>query len=789
MTQISSAAAAALLAWMSGATATPAPASQPLPAAPAAVPASKGSPASPEAALADRAAVERLLGTHVRSSARSPEAAGLKPRAARIPKAKGDVVQVYKKVAPATVIVRSRNGFGTGVIIDPSGFILTNHHVVADGEWEGMRLKVMVELGSLSEDGIMEKQAKPYIAYVHRTDKLLDLAVIKLVEGPANLPAVTVAKKDPVPGEAVASLGNGGVGLLWAIKSGEVASIGRLATHLAIVAARECRGATCPTSAEEDDIKGLFERTVPGLVIQSTCTISPGDSGGPLVNQAGELVGLNAFLRTAGDAPVTANFHVHVAEVRRFVSAVPAQPASLFPDPWAEAKGFPRLADADSDGSLDTLSAGEVLLYDLDQDSGADGARISPLEVLRKRSFDAEAAVLSAEERTYAFFDLDNDQHFERVVVQEGATSVAYQLAKDGTSTELPKAEGNAYLAAAAFSDPAMLKRFKVIAGEQLGLPEDPDVALVVPDLYSGRFALPSDADHDGKPDTLYVASPASKILLIDADQGVLGKKGPREAMQAYLEHKAGVDLAVFARGNKAWALYDRNGDGLLDLMLVSLDMRTGATGAAYTLVDGKVGEPAPEHVGLRLLRPRLLPTAAAVKRAMASLKVHVDGLLIATDESYGALPNPLLEEGEADFAGVELEGYEQAVVAIEGDESLAVLMDLDRDSFKAARAPADLNEFVAQGKFKAELALLTLGKASWALYDTDRDHRWDLVLYAPAGTEVTQAFQVNKQGKISVAPKLVAGKLLRWSVFPTPMHKSTQALLGALAQAAALEE
>src|SRR5438094_219751 len=58
----------------------------------------------------------------------------LQPRAKTVAGAKGDIREVYRKVAPATVLIRTPNGFGTGIVVDPRGFVLTNHHVVAGGE-------------------------------------------------------------------------------------------------------------------------------------------------------------------------------------------------------------------------------------------------------------------------------------------------------------------------------------------------------------------------------------------------------------------------------------------------------------------------------------------------------------------------------------------------------------------------------------------------------------------------------------------------------------------------------
>src|SRR3954470_15588789 len=96
--------------------------------------------------------------------AAAPQARGptVRERIAPVPSAKGDIRELYRKVAPATVLVRSRHGFGTGVIIDARGYVLTNHHVIADAQSVDFKRKVTVELGTLSAGGYMEKQPGSY---------------------------------------------------------------------------------------------------------------------------------------------------------------------------------------------------------------------------------------------------------------------------------------------------------------------------------------------------------------------------------------------------------------------------------------------------------------------------------------------------------------------------------------------------------------------------------------------------------------------------------------------------
>jgi len=153
---------------------------------------------------------------------------------------KGDLREVYRKVAPATVIIRAGTSYGSGVIVDARGFVLTNHHVIAHAELVDLKARVQVQRGALSPEGVMVLDDKPLTAWVLKSDPLIDLAVLQIVDPPADLPSVKVSKRDPVPGEPVAALGHGAIGLLWAIKDGEVASVGKLATHLASLVGTDC---------------------------------------------------------------------------------------------------------------------------------------------------------------------------------------------------------------------------------------------------------------------------------------------------------------------------------------------------------------------------------------------------------------------------------------------------------------------------------------------------------------------------------------------------------------------
>ncbi|MCU1336567.1 MAG: peptidase [Bryobacterales bacterium] len=148
-------------------------------------------------------------------------------------------------------------GLGSGVIVSPEGYILTNNHVV-DGATD-----VQVVLSDRRE----------FKARVIGKDDKTDIAVVKIDAG--NLPAVTIGDSDRVEvGDYALAIGNPfGVG--QSVTFGIVS-----ATH---------RGM-------RNEIEGYED------FIQTDAAINPGNSGGALVNDRGELVGINTAIIARGSA-------------------------------------------------------------------------------------------------------------------------------------------------------------------------------------------------------------------------------------------------------------------------------------------------------------------------------------------------------------------------------------------------------------------------------------------------------------------------------------------------------
>src|SRR6202522_1264835 len=145
-------------------------------------------------------------------------------------------------------------GIGSGVIISPDGYIVTNNHVV-----EGA-MEVRVTL----------HDRRSFPAKVIGTDKLTDLAVVKI--DAKDLPAIAWGDSTKlVPGQSVLAIGNPFGYFRFSVTRGIVSAVDR------------------PNPYSDDARK-------PGGFIQTDAAINPGNSGGPLVNAHGQLIGINTFL-------------------------------------------------------------------------------------------------------------------------------------------------------------------------------------------------------------------------------------------------------------------------------------------------------------------------------------------------------------------------------------------------------------------------------------------------------------------------------------------------------------
>jgi serine protease Do len=160
---------------------------------------------------------------------------------------------------------------GSGVIISPDGYIVTNNHVVEKAE------KIT----------IVTNDHRSFQAKVIGTDPNTDLALIKIEA--TNLPIVKLGNSDAVRvGEWVLAVGNP-FKLNSTVTAGIVSAKGR---NLGIVGrGNDDEESPFPVKQQEPSLRKGIES-----FIQTDAAINPGNSGGALVNTNGELIGINAAI-------------------------------------------------------------------------------------------------------------------------------------------------------------------------------------------------------------------------------------------------------------------------------------------------------------------------------------------------------------------------------------------------------------------------------------------------------------------------------------------------------------
>jgi serine protease Do len=153
-----------------------------------------------------------------------------------------------------------QQGAGSGVILTPDGYIVTNNHVVDDADKDGI------------EVGLSDKTR--YKAKLVGTDPTTDLAVIKIEA--KDLPVAALGNSDNVQvGEWVLAIGNP-LGLTSTVTAGIISAVGR--GNIGVI--------------RTSDNYGIED------FIQTDAAINPGNSGGALVNLHGEVIGINSAIAT-----------------------------------------------------------------------------------------------------------------------------------------------------------------------------------------------------------------------------------------------------------------------------------------------------------------------------------------------------------------------------------------------------------------------------------------------------------------------------------------------------------
>ena len=195
---------------------------------------------------------------------------------------------LFRRLVDGVVLIYVKDGSsGAGGIIDKSGLVITNWHVIEGQQTAGVVLR---------NKGVGVKKVRTFIGQVIKQNKKNDLALLKIEGMPSDVTVLPLGHMSEIEvGTEVHAIGHP-EGENWTYTTG---AIGQIRT-----------GYTWFYPADESF-------THEATVIQSQTPINPGNSGGPLFSNRGNIVGINSF---GNDEAVGINFAVSVDNIRSLIS-------------------------------------------------------------------------------------------------------------------------------------------------------------------------------------------------------------------------------------------------------------------------------------------------------------------------------------------------------------------------------------------------------------------------------------------------------------------------------------
>ena len=192
-----------------------------------------------------------------------------------------------RTISPAVVLVATKEGIGSGSLLDTAGNIVTNWHVVKGYEYVGVIFKPTVEGKEPTRDNIKRGRVVKY-------DEIADLALVKVSEVPTGRTPVRLGDASEIAvGMDVHAIGHP-TGEAWTYTTGVISQYRQ----------------GYEWKVEGDPIKHKAD------IIQTQTPINPGNSGGPLLSDLSSLIGVNSF-KAGGEG---LNFAVSVDEVKKFIA-------------------------------------------------------------------------------------------------------------------------------------------------------------------------------------------------------------------------------------------------------------------------------------------------------------------------------------------------------------------------------------------------------------------------------------------------------------------------------------
>lgn len=209
---------------------------------------------------------------------------------------RGDVgISVFRKVSPSVVLILTANlkddkvtdsALGTGVIIDPVGYVLTNWHVVAGYDAGIVFFKPAV--------GTEPAKDSSYGVKLIAMDEAADLAILKIIKPPSGLTAVKFGELSTIQvAEDIHIIGHPH-GNLWSYSTGVISQI-----------------------RDQYDWKYTDGSKHLARVLQMQTAINPGNSGGPVLDNDSNMLGLVAMSEEGQNL----NYAVAIDVIKNFVNS------------------------------------------------------------------------------------------------------------------------------------------------------------------------------------------------------------------------------------------------------------------------------------------------------------------------------------------------------------------------------------------------------------------------------------------------------------------------------------
>ena len=277
-------------------------------------------------------------------------------------------------------IERHVENLGSGFVISPDGYIVTNYHVAGDA------VKITVSLAN----------GQTLDADLVGADRATDLALLKVsTNEPLEYLSFT-SEPEPIIGE-------------WAIALGNPFGLFEAAAPSVTVGV---------VSAAERDL-GIHDGLILHDMIQTDAAINTGNSGGPLINALGEVIGVNTTIYTKNGGPVGLGFAVPAEKAQRIIADL--REHGRVDRSYYTGISFVEVTK-DIAEALDFEDTRGLLVAEVDRNSPAEKAGLQPYDL-----------IMAIQDELVA----DQDDYVARVFDFRPGDTVTYHILRDNREMEL----------------------------------------------------------------------------------------------------------------------------------------------------------------------------------------------------------------------------------------------------------------------------------------------------------------------------------------------------------------